>query len=252
MRFDIITLFPELFSAHLVHGVTRRAFAPGRIDVHLWPLRDFGDAPHARVDDRPYGGGPGMVLLAEPLERALIAIRAARAEAAPAPLVSFSPAGTLLRQAEVTRFATGAGAILLCARYEGIDQRFVDRHVDIELSVGDYVLSGGELPALVLLDAIARLQPGVLGDARSHEQDSFSAGLLDFPHYSRPERLGEGGSVPDVLLSGNHAAIDAWRREQSLLLTAQRRPDLLAGARAEGLLDARDEAVLAGRPAAKL
>jgi tRNA (guanine37-N1)-methyltransferase len=252
MRFDIITLFPELFSAHLVHGVTRRAFAPGRIDVHLWPLRDFGDAPHARVDDRPYGGGPGMVLLAEPLERALVAIRAARAEAAPAPLVSFSPAGTLLRQAEVARFATGAGAILLCARYEGIDQRFVDRHVDIELSVGDYVLTGGELPALVLLDAIARLQPGVLGDARSHEQDSFSAGLLDFPHYSRPERLAEGASVPDVLLSGNHAAIDAWRREQSLLLTAQRRPDLLAGARAEGLLDARDEAVLAGRPAAKL
>jgi tRNA (guanine37-N1)-methyltransferase len=253
MRFDIITLFPELFSAHLVHGVTRRAFAPGRIDVHLWPLRDFGDPPHARVDDRPYGGGPGMVLLAEPLARALAAIRVARSEAVPAPLVSFSPAGTLLRQALVQRFATGTGAILLCARYEGVDQRFIDAHVDIELSVGDYVLSGGELPALVLLDAIARLQPGVLGDSRSHEQDSFSAGLLDCPHYSRPERLGgDGVAVPEVLLGGNHGAIDAWRREQSLVLTAERRPDLIARARAEGLFDTRDEAILARQPPAKL
>ena len=253
MRVDVITLFPELFSAHLVHGVTRRAFATGRVEVHLWPLRDFGDPPHARVDDRPYGGGPGMVLLAEPLARALAAIRAARAEATPAPLVSFSPAGTLLRQAEVRRFATGAGAILLCARYEGVDQRFIDAHVDLELSVGDYVLSGGELPALVLLDAIARLQPGVLGDARSHQQDSFSAGLLDFPHYSRPERLGgDGAAVPEVLLGGNHGAIDAWRREQSLAITAARRPDLIADARADGLLDARDEATLARQVAAKL
>ncbi len=142
MRIDVITLFPELFSAHLVHGVTRRAFEPGRIDVHLWPLRAFGDPPHARVDDRPYGGGPGMVLLAEPLERVLAAIRAARAEDVPAPLVSFSPAGTLLRQARVGEFANGPGAILLCARYEGIDQRFVDAHVDLELSIGDYVLVG--------------------------------------------------------------------------------------------------------------
>jgi tRNA (guanine37-N1)-methyltransferase len=252
MRFDIITLFPELFSAHLVHGVTRRAFAPGGIDVHLWPLRDFGDPPHARVDDRPYGGGPGMVLLAEPLTRALAAIRAARAEAAPVPLISFSPAGTLLRQAEVRRIATGTGAVLLCARYEGVDQRFIDAHVDLELSVGDYVLSGGELPALILLDAIARLQPGVLGDARSHEQDSFSAGLLDFPHYSRPERLVDGTPVPEVLLGGNHAAIDVWRREQSLALTAARRPDLIEGARAEGLIDARDEAILVRLAPAKL
>src|SRR3982751_5519716 len=228
MRIDVITLFPELFSAHLVHGVTRRAFEPGRVDVHLWPLRDFGDAPHARVDDRPYGGGPGRVLWVEPLERALAAIRAARAETTPAPLVSFSPAGSLLRQATVERFAAGAGAILLGARYEGVDQRFIDAHVDLELSVGDYVLSGGELPALVLLDALARLQPGVLGDARSHEQDSFSAGLLDCPHYSRPVRLaGDGGdadAVPAVLLSGNHAAIERWRRDRSLALTAARRP----------------------------
>ena len=226
MRIDVITLFPELFSVHLVHGVTKRAFEPGRIDVHLWPLRTFGDPPHARVDDRPYGGGPGMVLLVEPLERALAAVRAARAEPAPAPLVSFSPAGVALRQSSVAELAGSAGAILLCARYEGIDQRFIDAHVDVEISIGDYVLSGGELPALVLLDALARLQPGVLGDARSHQQDSFSAGLLDCPHYSRPERLPGGAAVPDVLLSGNHAAIDAWRREQSLLLTAERRPDL--------------------------
>jgi tRNA (guanine37-N1)-methyltransferase len=252
MRIDVITLFPELFSAHLVHGVTRRAFEPGRIHVHLWPLRAFGDPPHARVDDRPYGGGPGMVLLAEPLERALAAIRAARAEETPAPLVSFSPAGTLLRQARVGAFASGPGAILLCARYEGIDQRFVDAHVDLELSIGDYVLSGGELPALVLLDALARLQPGVLGDERSHQQDSFSAGLLDCPHYSRPERLADGSAVPEVLLSGNHAAIDSWRREQSLALTAERRPDLLAAARTEGLLGAADEVFLARKTAPKL
>ena len=255
MRFDVITLFPEVFAAHLVHGVTRRAFESGQVEVHLWPLRDFGDPPHARVDDRPYGGGPGMVLLAEPLARALAAIRAARAEPNPAPLVNFSPAGRLLRQDTVTEFAKGAGAILLCARYEGVDQRFIDANVDLELSVGDYVLSGGELPALVLLDAVARLQPGVLGDARSHEQDSFSAGLLDCPHYSRPERLaaeGSAGAVPELLLSGDHAAIERWRREQSLLLTAERRPDLLDAARAEGRLDAADQAFLAELRARKL
>ncbi|MEO8835624.1 MAG: tRNA (guanosine(37)-N1)-methyltransferase TrmD [Caldimonas sp.] len=252
MRFDIITLFPELFSAHFVHGVTRRAFEPGGIDVHLWSLRDFGDAPHARVDDRPYGGGPGMVLLVEPLERALAAIRAARAEQMPAPLVAFTPAGAPLCQAEVVRLAGGAGAVLLCGRYEGVDQRFVDAHVDLEISIGDYVLSGGELPALVLLDAIARLQPGVLGDARSHQQDSFSAGLLDCPHYSRPERLPDGTAVPDVLLSGHHGLVDTWRREQSLEVTAARRPDLIASARVEGRLDARDEAFLARRPLPKL
>jgi tRNA (guanine37-N1)-methyltransferase len=252
MRIDVITLFPELFGAHLVHGVTRRAFEPGKVEVHLWPLRDFGDPPHARVDDRPYGGGPGMVLLVAPLERALAAVRAARAEATPAPLIGFSPAGVLLRQQTVAQFAAGTGAILLCARYEGVDQRFIDAHVDLELSIGDYVVSGGELPALVLLDALARLQPGVLGDARSHEQDSFSAGLLDCPHFSRPERLAGGAAVPDVLLSGNHGAIQVWRREQSLALTADRRPDLIVAARAGGLLSAADEAYLALRMPATL
>ena len=256
MRFDVITLFPELFAAHFAYGVTRRAFESGQVDVRLWPLRDFGDAPHARVDDRPYGGGPGMVLLVEPLERALAAIRAARVELLPAPLVNFSPAGAPLRQDRVAQFAAGAGAVLLCARYEGVDQRFIDAHVDVEVSVGDYVLSGGELPALLLLDAVARLQPGVLGDARSHQQDSFSAGLLDCPHYSRPEQLPGaascGSGVPGVLLSGNHAAIDRWRREQSLALTAIRRPDLLLQARAGGRLDAADDAFLAASTSAKL
>ena len=253
MRFDVITLFPELFAAHFAHGVTRRAFESRQVDVHLWQLRDFGDPPHARVDDRPYGGGPGMVLLVEPLERTLAAIRAERAEATPAPLVNFSPAGRLLKQEAIGEFAGGAGAVLLCARYEGVDQRFVDRHVDLELSLGDYVLSGGEIAALALLDAVARLQPGVLGDARSHEQDSFSAGLLEGPHFSRPETLpGAAGGVPEVLLSGNHAAIARGRRDRSLALTAERRPDLIAAARAAGCLDAADEASLARAQARKL
>ena len=244
MRFDVITLFPELFAAHLVHGVTRRAFESRQVDVRLWPLRNFGDPPHARVDDRPYGGGPGMVLLVEPLERALAAIRADRDEAAPAPLVNFSPAGRPLRQESIADFAGGAGAVLLCARYEGVDQRFIDRHVDLELSLGDFVLSGGEIPALALLDAVARLQEGVLGSALSHQQDSFSAGLLDCPHYSRPEVLA-GAAVPEVLLSGNHAAIERWRRDRALALTAERRPELIAAARVAGRLGPADLAALA-------
>lgn len=248
MRFDVITLFPELFAAHLTQGVTRRAFESGRPRVELWPLRDFADNPYRRVDDRPYGGGPGMVMLAEPLARALAAIREARSEALPAPLVLFTPTVRRIDQPLVREWAAGAGAILLCGRYEGVDQRFIDRHVDLELSLGDFVLSGGELPALSLLDAVARLQPGVLGDAQSHEQDSFSDGLLDCPHYSRPEAwpAGEGASaVPDVLLSGHHADIARWRREQSLQLTARRRPDLIAQARAAGQLSAADERCLA-------
>jgi tRNA (guanine37-N1)-methyltransferase len=215
------------------------------VDVHLWPLRDFGEGNWRRVDDRPYGGGPGMVLLAEPLERALAAIRAARPADDAVPLVHFTPTGRRLDQALIGEFAAGAGAILLCGRYEGIDQRFVDRHVDLELSLGDFVLSGGELPALALLDGVARLQPGVLGDAESHRQDSYSEGLLDCPHYSRPEHLAGGDPVPAVLLTGNHAAIARWRRERSLELTARRRPDLLAAARAAGRLDAADERFLA-------
>jgi tRNA (guanine37-N1)-methyltransferase len=246
MRFDVVTLFPDLFTPHLTLGVTRRAFATKQLDVHLWSLRDFADDTYRRVDDRPYGGGPGMVMLVEPLERALAAVRT---QAPSTPLVHFTPTGRRLDQSIVREFAAGPGAVLLCGRYEGIDQRFVDRHVDLELSLGDFVLSGGELPALALLDAVARLQPGVLNDMGSHEQDSFSAdGLLDWPHYSRPEVLeGPDGPrpVPEVLLSGHHERIARWRRERSLELTARRRPDLIAAAREAGRLTAQDERYLA-------
>jgi tRNA (guanine37-N1)-methyltransferase len=244
MRFDILTIFPELFAPHLTHGVTRRAFESHQVDVHLWPLRDFAEDNYRRVDDRTYGGGPGMVMLAEPLEKALAAVKADRGEAEPA-VVHFTPTGARLDQARVQDLATGPGAILLCGRYEGIDQRVLDRHVTLELSLGDFVLSGGELPALTLLDAVARLQEGVLGDAQSHQQDSFSDGLLDCPHYSRPEMLADGREVPPVLLSGHHADIRRWRREQSLALTMARRPDLIAAARAAGRLSKADEAFLA-------
>jgi len=245
MRFDIVTLFPELFGPHLSQGITRRAFASGLVDVRLWPLRDFADDAYRRVDDRPFGGGAGMVMLAEPLLRALAAIGAERADQAP--VVHFTPTGRRLDQALVQEIATGAGAVLLCGRYEGIDQRVIDRHVTHEISLGDFVLSGGELPALALLDAVARLQPGVL-NAPSHEHDSFSDGLLEGPAYSRPERLttvhGED-VVPAVLLSGHHGDIARWRRERSLEITARRRPELLSAARAAGRLSAADERYLA-------
>lgn len=248
MRFDVLTLFAELFAPFQSSGVTRRAFESGDVEVRTWPLRDFAEDAYRRVDDRPYGGGPGMVMLAEPLARALTAVRAAQAAAgaAPTPVFLFSPAGASLTQARVERLAASAGAVLVCGRYEGVDQRFIDRHVDEELSLGDFVLSGGELPALALLDAVARLRPGVLNDPGSHQQDSFSEGLLDCPHYSRPERSGDdaASAVPAVLLSGHHADIARWRREQQLALTAQRRPDLIAVARRAGRLDSADERYL--------
>ncbi len=244
MRIDVLTLFPELFQPFLQVGVTRRAFESRQVDVRLWPLREHATDNYRRVDDRPYGGGPGMVMLVEPLERALAAIRADRAGgealAGRAPLIYFSPAGAPLTQARVQAFANGPGAILLCGRYEGVDQRFLDRHVDEEVSLGDFVLSGGELPALALIDAATRLQPGVLNDAASHQQDSFSDGLLDCPHYSRPERLGDA-AVPPVLLSGNHAEIARWRRQRQLEATVRRRPDLIEAARRVGRLDVADE-----------
>lgn len=253
MRFDVITLFPELFDAPLRCGVTRRAFESKQVDVRLWPLRDFAEDAYRRVDDRPYGGGPGMVMLVEPLERALAAAKADRDELQPA-VIHFTPTGRRIDQALIAELAQGQGAVLLCGRYEGIDQRFLDRHVSLELSLGDFVLSGGELPALALLDAMARLQPGVLNDAASHEQDSFSDGLLDCPHYSRPEVLSglpdqsEDLLVPPVLLSGHHAQIARWRREQSLALTLRRRPDLIAAARSAGRLSKADERFLESLP----
>jgi len=246
MRFDVVTLFPELFAPHWVNGVTRRAFESKQVDVRLWPLRDHADDAYRRVDDRPFGGGPGMVMLAEPLLRALQAVQADRQTSTDVPVIHFTPTGRRIDQALVQALAAGPGAVLVCGRYEGIDQRFIDRHVTLELSLGDFVLSGGELPALALLDAVARLQDGVL-TAPSHQQDSFSDGLLEGPHYSRPEVLSVEGSldaVPAVLLSGHHANIARWRREQALALTAQRRPDLLAAARAAGHLTREDERFL--------
>ncbi len=250
MRFDVITLFPELFAPHLAQGITRRAFQSAQVDVRLWPLRDHAEGTYRRIDDRPFGGGPGMVMLADPLQRALDAVRADRsafdAGAAPA-VVHFTPTGRVLDQALVRQLAAGPGAVLLCGRYEGIDQRFLDHNVTLEISLGDFVLSGGELPALVLLDAVARLQAGVLNEP-SHQQDSFSEGLLEGPAYSRPERwrtpAGDEHGVPPVLLSGHHGDISTWRRQQSLALTARRRPDLINAARAAGRLSAADERYL--------
>lgn len=252
MRFDVLTLFPELFAPFQTTGVTRRAFGADGMLVHAWALRDFAENTYRRVDDRCYGGGPGMVMLVEPLERALAAVRSAQAEAGGprTPIVLFSPTGTPLTQARVRSLATGDGAVLVCGRYEGIDQRFIDRHIDEEISLGDFVLSGGEIAALAVLDAVARLQPGVLNDSASHQNDSFSDGLLDCPHYSRPERLGTESSdaVPAVLLSGHHAEIARWRRERQLELTARRRPDLIDAARLAGLLSAVDERFLQSLP----
>lgn len=247
VRFDVITLFPELFAPFQAVGVTRRAFETKAVDVRLWQLRDYAEGVYRRVDDRPFGGGPGMVMLVEPLVRALQAIRADQdAQGAPRlPVILFSPAGRPLTQSRVQRMAQEPGAVLLCGRYEGVDQRFIDAYVDEEVSMGDYVLSGGELPALTLIDAVTRLQPGVLHDAASHEQDSFSDGLLDCPHYSRPESLtlpeGATVDVPEMLMSGHHAKIARWRREQQLAITARRRPELIEAARARGELSKKDE-----------
>ena len=230
MRFDVITLFPELFAPFLQSGVTRRAFESGQVTVRLWNPREHAQGGYRRVDDRPFGGGPGMVMMAEPLFLCLQAIRAERGqERDQAPLLLFSPIGKPFNHAMAQAYSQSPGAVLLCGRYEGIDQRFIDAHVDGQISLGDFVLSGGEIPAMALLDAVARLLPGVLNDQGSHQQDSFNpalGGLLDSPHYTRPE-VWQGQGVPEVLMSGNHARIEAWRREQSLAQTRRWRPDLL-------------------------
>ena len=252
MRFDVITLFPELFAPFLAAGVTRRAYETGKVDVRLWNLRDFADGNYRRVDDRPFGGGPGMVMMAEPLARCLQAIRTDRAEpsaeAGPTavPVVLFSPVGERLDHSGVERWSASLGAVLICGRYEGIDQRFIDAHVDLQISIGDFVLSGGEIAALALLDAVARLQPGVLNDEGSHQADSFNPaldGLLDCPHYTRPEQWA-GSRVPVELMSGHHLQIERWRRDRRLELTAQRQPDLVEAARRAGRLSPADEAFL--------
>ncbi|CAI8910815.1 tRNA (guanosine(37)-N1)-methyltransferase TrmD [Methylocaldum szegediense] len=225
MRFDVVTLFPEMVDSAARYGVTGRAIEQGIVDLKLWNPRDWAPDRHRTVDDRPYGGGPGMVMKVEPLRSA---IRAARADSdLPAKTIYLSPQGGLLTQDVVVRLARCPRLILVAGRYEGVDERLIELEIDEEWSIGDYVLSGGELAVLVMFDAVVRLLPGVLGHADSAVQDSHMAGLLDCPHYTRPEVV-DGRRVPQVLQSGDHGAIRRWRLKQSLGRTWLRRPDLLA------------------------
>jgi tRNA (guanine37-N1)-methyltransferase len=230
MQFDVITLFPEMFDAITQYGVTRRAAEQGKFVLHTWNPRDFTSDKHRSVDDRPYGGGPGMLMLAEPLALAIATAKQSQAQTGVVKscVIHLSPQGRQLTHAVVKELLErNDGLILLASRYEGVDERLIRQQVDEELSIGDYVLSGGELAAMVLIDSLVRHLPGVLGDAESAQQDSFVAGLLDCPHYTRPE-IFEGEGIPEVLLSGHHAEIEKWRLKQALGRTWQRRPDLLA------------------------
>jgi tRNA (guanine37-N1)-methyltransferase len=230
MRIDVVTLFPQMLTQASAYGVTGRARERGIWQLGVWTPRDFATDAYRTIDDRPYGGGPGMVMMAAPLARALAAARDAQRAAGVAACrtLYLSPAGTPLTHRAVMDLAAAPGVArtLLAGRYEGVDQRPIDREVDAEVSIGDFVVSGGELPALLLIDAIVRQLPGALNDAESAQQDSFADGLLDCPHYTRPEHY-EGEAVPAVLLSGDHARIRRWRREQSLARTWRRRPDLI-------------------------
>ena len=221
MRFDVVTLFPEMMQG-LASGVIGRAQKNALIELFCWNPREYTQDVHKTVDDRPYGDGPGMVMKIQPLEDAIIDARSHNPDAK---TVYLSPQGKPFDQKLANELATEKGLILICGRYEGIDERLLNKQVDMEISIGDYVLSGGELPAMVMIDSVSRLIPGVLGHADSAEQDSFSNGLLDCPHYTRPEIL-DGEQVPGVLLSGNHAAIEKWRLQQALVKTRERRPDL--------------------------
>jgi len=246
MQFDVVTLFPEMFAALTQSGVTRRAFEQGKCGLSLWNPRDFTTDNHRTVDDRPYGGGPGMVMMARPLEATINAAKQRQTDlglAAPR-VVFMSPQGRALTHERVTQLKAEPGLVILCGRYEAVDQRLLDRCVDEEISVGDFVLSGGELPAMALMDAVIRLLPGVLNTEASAIEDSFVNGLLDSPHYTRPEAY-EGMAVPPVLMGGNHAEIVKWRRQRMLEATATKRPDLLVSARAAGLLSKTDEKFLA-------
>jgi len=245
MQFDVVTLFPEMFAAVRESGISRRAFEQRKCALYLWNPRDFTSDRHRTVDDRPYGGGPGMVMLARPLEAAIGAARERQVQAGlPAPRVIYlSPQGQPLTHRRVMQLSAEAGLVLLCGRYEAIDQRLLERCVDEEISLGDFVLSGGELPAMALMDAVIRQLPGALHDEASAQEDSFVNGLLDCPHYTRPEEY-EGMAVPAVLLGGHHAEIVKWRRQQALAATAAKRPDLILAARAAGLLTAADEKYL--------
>ncbi|AVA32881.1 tRNA (guanosine(37)-N1)-methyltransferase TrmD [Cupriavidus metallidurans] len=245
MQFDVITLFPEMFRALTDWGITSRAAKQQRYALRTWNPRDFTVDNYRTIDDRPYGGGPGMVMLAKPLEDAIDAAAAAQSDAGVGRphVVLMSPQGATLTHEKVMALSQRPGLVLLCGRYEAIDQRLIDRRVDEEISLGDFVLSGGELPAMALIDAVVRHLPGVLGDAQSAVQDSFVNGLLDCPHYTRPEEY-EGVRVPDVLLGGHHAEIEKWRRRQALANTARKRPDLIVAAREQGLLSKADEKFL--------
>ena len=227
-RFDVITIFPEMFDALADHGITRRALDEKAFELKTWDPRDFTTDNYRRVDDRPYGGGPGMVMLPDPLQASIDAARKRQVEAGvEAPVVVLmSPQGERLDEGLVKELASQPGLVIIAGRYEGLDERLVKESVDREVSIGDYVTSGGELPAMVLIDCIVRKLPGVLNDSESAVQDSFSDGLLDWPHYTRPEEW-KGSKVPDVLLSGNHAAIARWRRKQALGRTWDRRRELL-------------------------
>jgi tRNA (guanine37-N1)-methyltransferase len=247
MQFDVVTLFPEMFTALTQSGITRRAFEQQKCTLSLWNPRDFTTDNYRTIDDRPYGGGPGMVMLAKPLEAAIDAAKARQMQqglAAPR-VVYLSPQGRALTHKRVMQLTAEPGLVLLCGRYEAVDQRLLDCCVDEEISLGDFVLSGGELPAMALMDAVIRQLPGVLNDDTSAVEDSFVNGLLDCPHYTRPE-VYEGVAVPPVLLGGHHAEIEKWRRERALEATAKKRPDLIVQAREAGLLSRADEKFLSG------
>ena len=246
MRFDVISLFPEYVQQSARVGVVGRAFERNLAQLHAWNPRDYTQDNYRRIDERPFGGGPGMVMMARPLEATLNAAKQRQTElglAAPR-VVFMSPQGRPLTHARVTQLKAEPGLVILCGRYEAVDQRLLDRCVDEEISVGDFVLSGGELPAMALMDAVIRLLPGVLNTEASAVEDSFVNGLLDSPHYTRPETY-EGMAVPPVLMGGNHAEIVKWRRQRMLEATAKKRPDLLNSARAAGLLSRADEQFLA-------
>ena len=237
MKFDVVTIFPRMVEAGLAEGVVSRGIERGLLEVAVHDLRNYTADRHRSVDDVPYGGGPGMVMKPEPLVRAVEHIRGSRGR--PDAVILLTPQGKPFRQAEAVRLSRLSHLVLLCGRYEGMDERVRELVATEELSIGDYVLSGGEVAALVIVDTVSRLVPGVVGDEQSVEEDSFSRGLLDYPHYTRPSEFG-GLKVPDVLLSGHHADVRRWRRKAALARTLERRPDLLA----EASLDVEDRALL--------
>jgi tRNA (guanine37-N1)-methyltransferase len=237
MRFDIVTIFPRMFEAPLAEGIVARAIARGLVDLRVHDLRDFTEDRHRTVDDVPFGGGPGMVLKVKPLVEAVEAIR--RERGTPSTVVVTSPQGQLFSQEHAARLSRLDHVVVICGRYEGVDERVRERLGAEELSIGDYVLTGGELPAMIVLDAVARLIPGAVGDEQSVETESFNRGLLDFPHYTRPADFG-GLKVPEVLLSGHHGEIRRWRKREALRRTIERRPDLLQRA----VLDDEERALL--------